>query len=302
MESAFICGTAKDTNRLQIATVNSMKALAVSNNNVGKEFTVTYGPVNLGTSSILVLSSNNTSSGTKFSYATDNVANFSFYDYLLSLQIVAVSERFYINVDRETNLKIYAIINIGYEVILYASTTGSDNIFNGTDQYGDVYPFSTILHINRIEASNQAVCYVYGCNSSNLLLIQPQLQLQPQLHLLTLIILDSGNNTYCNPVYLCPKGRTAVIKGFNYMTAVATNSYSFVIYKPDIGSGTYTITFPYRFDVASGTSTNYKTHWSDTGLVTIREGEWCVLLRLPSTTANETNLELQAIFCEYLNN
>jgi hypothetical protein len=111
-------------------------------------------------------------------------------------------------------------------------------------------------------------------------------------------LIQLGHFYTINPVYLCPKGRRTIIKGINYIFCVAANDYQWIVYKPN-DNGSHDITFPFRFQSSNAVTTRYKNtyQWSDSGLITIEEGEWCFLNR-EGTTA-ETSFVMIAMFCEF---
>ncbi len=272
-----ILGRDPETNVLNNPTVdNNLKALSVCEKNFGKSFTVAYGNIT-STGSFLILTSDNVTFDTNTIYFNETglIPNVGA---ARSMSIVA-------NTAITSKIRCYGIDLSGYEKIFYVTLNGTIPVTSGNtklDGTGNNVNLTTELrHINWIEdivvRSSGIIKVTCTINSKSVTLIQ------------------LAHYYIINPIYLCPKGRKTLIKGLTYISTDATNQYGWIVYKPN-DDNTHSVKFPYRLTIISTATNNNSYQWSDTGLVTLEECEWCFLNRESDTA--QTTCTINVLFTE----
>ena len=258
------------------ALVDETSATVCSNNNVGREFGMAY---NTGTGSHLVLTTDNNNIG----FATSGLV--PLWGTARDMAIVTNTAGLIVT------LKCYCIDLNGDEKIIYVTTNGTTPVTTGTTSPSGTGGTSVSLttqlrHINFIEdivPRSSGIVYVRTTIGG----------------LVTTLILQ-GHYYQINPIYCCPTGRRAIVKGFVRVDTNAQNDYAFVVFKkpanPSIAGG-HPISFPFRFRI-NNTATNANSYqWSENGLVTVDENEWLFLNRESGTS--QTTCGLVSICVEY---
>lgn len=258
--------------------VDNTSALTVSNNNIPKIFMNMYeAQTNTGSGSLVLTPGNQAGSNPLYFYTTGLIPNFG-------------TARAFTVVSSATGPKVrlYGIDLQGYELIFYITVAGGSPVTTGNtklDGTGTTVNMTTgLTHINWME-------FVVPNSTSSIIV-----SLETLIGSLgfTVIRLYQTYTQACS--YLCPKGRKTVCYGFSSVNCNVINNYCWTKFVKN-SDNTYGPIFSTRITIPVQTTFGNTFQWSDSGFVSVNEGEWLFLNRDSGTS--QTVCELKAVLGEY---